>query len=183
MTTPTVYPFGLRLIHWAMAAIILSLLFLGVSMVESLAPWQTRALQAHKMLGLIALVLVTLRIVLRLSSVTPTLPDDLSAGQRAGAKAAHVALYLAMIAMPLSGWAMQGAAGNPVVLPGGIVLPALVSENLALYGFLRETHGTVAWLFIGLVILHIGAALHHGLVRKDSVLGSMTGCNRHRKHG
>ena len=183
MTTPTVYPFGLRLIHWAMAAIILSLLFLGVSMVESLAPWQTRALQAHKMLGLIALVLVTLRIVLRLSSAIPALPDDLSAGQRAGAKAAHVALYLAMIAMPLSGWAMQGAAGNPVVLPGGIVLPALVSENLALYGFLRETHGIVAWLFIGLVILHIVAALHHGLVRKDSVLGSMTGCNRHRKHG
>ncbi|MFA7625173.1 MAG: hypothetical protein WCY47_09540 [Pusillimonas sp.] len=41
----------------------------------------------------------------------------------------------------------------------------------------------MAWLFIGLVILHIGAALHHGLVRKDGVLGSMTGRNSRRKYG
>lgn len=175
MTTKNVYPLAMRLVHWAMAAIILSLLFLGVSMVESLAPWQTRALHAHKMLGLLALVLVVVRLGLRLAITPPTLPDDLSALQKKGAHVAHVLLYLAMVAMPLSGWAMQGAAGTPVVLPGGMVLPALVSENLALYGFLREAHGLVAWLFIALVIAHIGAALHHGLVRKDGVLGSMTG--------
>jgi len=40
--------------------------------------------------------------------------------QALGARAAHVALYALMIAMPLVGWAMQGAAGTPVVLPGGI---------------------------------------------------------------
>ena len=85
-----------------------------------------------------------------------------------------------MLAMPLSGWAMQSAAGTPVVLPWGTVLPALVPEGLKTYGLLREIHGIVAWLFIALVIAHIAAALHHKLVRHDGVLSTMTGCKSRR---
>lgn len=180
MNTPLVYPLAMRLMHWAMAIIILSLLFLGVSMVDSLAPWQNTALQMHKMLGLTALVLVVLRLILRLRLPTPALPEDLSAVQKVGAKGAHILLYCAMLAMPLSGWAMQSAAGNPVVLPWGTALPALAPQSLKAYGLMREIHGLVAWLFIALVVAHIAAALHHKLVRRDGVLSTMTGCtSRH----
>ena len=48
MNTITKYSASSMLIHWAMALIILSMLFLGLSMIQSLAVWQVEAIQLHK---------------------------------------------------------------------------------------------------------------------------------------
>jgi len=37
----------------------------------------------------------------------------------------------------------------------------------------RELHSLLAIALIGIVMLHIGAALHHHFIRKDKVLKSM----------
>lgn len=171
----TRYPALSRWLHWSMALLIIGLVFVGVAMVDSVATWQPTAVQLHKWLGLSLLVLVAMRVWQRLRHPAPPLPADLPRLQALGARAAHVALYALMIAMPLVGWAMQGAAGTPVVLPGGGVLPALVAPDLATYGLLRDAHALLAYALFALVLLHAGAGLYHGLVRRDGVLESMTG--------
>ncbi|MBD7988719.1 cytochrome b/b6 domain-containing protein [Luteimonas sp. Sa2BVA3] len=94
------------------------------------------------------------------------------------ARASHWALYALMLALPLTGWAMQGAAGLPVRV-GGVVLPALVDADLARYGLLRELHAWLAYGLLALVLGHAGAALHHAWVRRDGVFEHMT-LGRHR---
>jgi cytochrome b561 len=164
-----------RWLHWVMALLIVGMVFVGAAMVDSVAAWQPFAVQWHKWLGLALLALVALRLVQRLRHPAPPLPADLPRLQAISARAAHVALYALMIAMPLIGWAMQGAAGTPVVLPGGWVLPAIATPDLATYGLLRDAHAVLAYTLFALVLLHAGAGLYHGLVRQDGVLASMIG--------
>ncbi|PZO09701.1 MAG: cytochrome B [Lysobacteraceae bacterium] len=158
-----------------MALLIIGMVFVGAAMVDSVATWQPTAVQLHKWLGLTLLVLVTLRLAYRLRHRAPALPSDLPKLQALGARAAHVGLYLLMFAMPLLGWAMQGAAGTPVMMPGGWVLPALLAPDLATYGLLRDLHALFAYTLFALILLHAGAGLYHGFVRRDGVLESMTG--------
>ncbi|WP_333607539.1 cytochrome b [Arsukibacterium sp.] len=175
MTDVVRYHKLLRLIHWAMALLLLSLLFAGLAMVQSLAAWQLTLLGLHKSFGVLALLLVIIRLTIRLNSETPALPSSIPPIQQRIARVSHVLLYAAMFAMPLSGYLMQNAAGRPVVVFELFALPSLLPVSLPLYGLFRELHGLIAWGLIALVLVHIAAALHHGLIKRDGVLQSMTG--------
>ncbi|MCY1424455.1 Prokaryotic cytochrome b561 [compost metagenome] len=109
------------------------------------------------------------RIVVRLSFASPPLPSDLPAAQRWAAKASHVLLYALMLVMPLIGWGMLSAGGYPLPLS----LPALLPHDLKLYAVLRTAHSWLAYLLFATVLVHLAAALVHGLVRRDGVLRSM----------
>ncbi|CUS48021.1 MAG: cytochrome b561 CybB [Idiomarinaceae bacterium HL-53] len=175
MSKVTVYSAPARIIHWAMALLLWSLLFAGLSMVQSLQTWQVELMAIHKSFGVLALLLVIARLTIRLTHEKPDLPAELPHAQKKIAHISHVLLYAAMFAMPLSGYLMQNAAGRPIEVFGLFTLPALIPVNLSAYSFFREMHAWVAWGLIALVLLHIAAALHHGLIRKDSVLKSMLG--------
>lgn len=162
-----------RWLHWSMAVLIIGMVFVGAAMTDSVALWQPTAVRLHQWLGLSLLVLVTLRLVNRWRRPVPALPADLPKLQALAARGAHVGLYALMFAMPLLGWAMQGAAGTPVRLPGGLILPALLAPDLATYGLLRDLHALFAYALFALVLMHVGAGLYHGLVRRDEVLDSM----------
>ena len=166
------YPLSARLLHWAMAALLLSMLCLGAAMVDRWQPWATSDLQLHKALGLLALLLLLVRVLNRMRFRAPALPDDMAATQRAIAHLSHLGLYVLMLGLPLTGWAMQGAAGLPLQL-FGFVLPALVEADLARYGLLRELHAWLAYGLLALVLMHAAAALHHAWVRRDGLLARM----------
>ena len=76
--------------------------------------------------------------------------------------------------MPLIGWGMLSAAEYPVVLLGGIRLPAILPQDAALHALLRSAHTWLGFALFALVLLHVAAALFHALVRRDDVLRSMT---------
>ncbi|MDD1015094.1 cytochrome b [Pseudomonas rubra] len=158
-----------RLLHWLMAVLILAMLFIGVSMVNDLSPRHTWLVSLHKAIGLALLLLVLVRIGLRLLLPQPPLPNDLPSLQRRAAKASHLLLYGLMLAMPLLGWGMLSAGGYPLPLQ----LPALLPHDLQLYALLRQAHGWLAYVLFAIVLVHLGAALVHGLVRRDGVLRSM----------
>ena len=170
---PKTYPISARIIHWVMAALILSMIGLGLMMVDSLGIWRTTGLWLHKLGGMLVLVLVILRLALRFTYQPPPLPSDIPLLQKRVASMSHVILYGLMFLVPLVGLTMQNAAGIPVILPGGIIIPQIVSENLPLYGFLRLAHGSLAWALLGLIAVHVSAALYHGWVRRDGVLKRM----------
>ncbi|HAW92821.1 MULTISPECIES: cytochrome b [unclassified Arsukibacterium] len=167
------FSLSMRLFHWGMAALVVSMLAAGLLMVTSLQPWQYTLLNAHKAFGVIAIILVMARLINRLRHKLPALPSELSDGQKWVAKASHWLLYGLLFAMPLSGYLMQYFAGRPVAVFDWFRLPAALQVDIYNYALFRELHGWLAIALIGVIALHVGAALHHHFVRKDNVLKSM----------
>jgi cytochrome b561 len=75
--------------------------------------------------------------------------------------------------MPLIGWAMLSAAGYPVTLIGALHLPPIAPHDVALFALLRALHTWLAFALFATVLLHLAAALLHGLILRDGVWGSM----------
>jgi len=78
-----------------------------------------------------------------------------------------------MFIMPLVGWGMLSAEPYPVVIYGPLQLPPILPQDAALYAGLRQLHTWLAYLFFATFLAHLGAALLHGLIRRDGVFESM----------
>jgi cytochrome b561 len=163
-----------RILHWLMAICILAMLFIGVGMVSTVAPKYLPLILVHKTLGVTLLILVLIRLGLRLYYGAPPLPADLPASMKLGAGLSHLVLYGLMIAMPLLGLSMLWAAAYPVVLYGGIGIPALLPQSDGAHTLLWKAHVYLGFAFFALVLLHLGAALFHALIRRDDVFQSIS---------
>jgi cytochrome b561 len=161
-----------RLLHWSMATLILTMLFIGVAMVASLADYGA-LVALHRPLGILILVLAVVRLANRWRHPPPPLPADLPAWQRQAAHASHIALYGLMLLMPLVGWAMLSAGRYPVALIGALVLPPILPPSPMLYAALRALHTGIAYALFGVILAHVGAALVHALIRQDGVFATM----------
>lgn len=170
---PQMFRLPARVLHWLMAAMILCMLFVGAGMVASVSQRHSWLLALHKPLGISILVLALLRLALRLLHRPPALPADLPASQRFAAHASHGLLYGLMIAMPLIGWAMLSAGGYPVSLGFGVQLPPIAMADAGTFAWLRWLHRSLAYALFATVLVHLAAALYHGLIRRDGVLRSM----------
>jgi cytochrome b561 len=173
--TPARTHFGplARLLHWTMAPLIVAMLFIGVGMVASVSRAHNTLVAIHKPLGIALLLLAVLRAAVRITRGAPPLPADMATPQRIAAKASHLVLYALMVAMPLIGWAMLSAAGYPVTLYGPLHLPPIVPHDVELFALLRALHTWLAFALFATVLLHLAAALFHGLIRRDGVFSSM----------
>lgn len=162
-----------RLLHWTMAVAILAMLFIGVGMLSTVMPKYLPLLATHKTLGIAILVLALVRLAVRLRYGAPALPAAMPVPMKLAAHLSHYAFYALMIGMPLIGWAMMSAGAYPVVLYGGIRLPAILPQSDALHTLLWTAHQYLAFAFFALVLLHVAAAALHALVRRDGVFESM----------
>ena len=174
-TVRTTFSLPARVLHWTMATLILAMLFIGVGMVATVSEKHQWLLAIHKPLGVAILLLAIVRLIVRLRNPPPPLPADLPALQKLAAHLSHWLLYALMIAMPLIGWAMLSAGGYPVMLGSSLRLPAILPENALVFAWLRTAHGVLAYLLFLTFLAHMGAALYHGLIRRDGVLRSMVG--------
>jgi len=161
-----------RLLHWTMAVLVLAMLFIGVGMVTSVRSYHW-LVSIHRPLGILILVLVSVRLVNRLLTHVPALPAAMPAPQQFAARASHIVLYLLMFALPLVGWGMLSAARYPIVLYGSVELPPILPHDVALYAVLRKTHTALAFVLFATFIAHFAAALMHGLIYRDGVFQSM----------
>jgi cytochrome b561 len=124
------------------------------------------------MLGLTVLVLVVLRLLNRLAGAGPAVGPPLPLWQKMLASLVHLALYALMLAMPILGWLMLGAAGKPVPF-FGLRLPALLAENKDLARQLKEVHQTIGTVGYFLIGTHALAALFHHYISRDNTLRRM----------
>ena len=166
--------------HW----VIVALLIFQVTLAEMaddlpLGVRKLSLLARHKSVGITILALVILRLAWRSANVNPPLPDNLKPYERKAARFTHVALYVLLVALPLTGWTMSSARGFPVSWFGFFTLPDLVPKNRALYDWLLVTHHTLAWTLFTVVALHVAGALKHHFVHKDDVLKRMLPFTHH----
>ena len=162
-----------RLLHWLMAICILAMLFIGVGMVSTVMPKYLTLVSIHKPLGIAILVLAVVRLATRLRYGAPSLPADLPEPMKLAAHLSHYAFYVLMIALPLIGWGMLSAAAYPILLFGGVTLPAILPQSDSLHALLWNAHYYLAFAFFALILMHVAAALFHGLVRRDGVFEAM----------
>jgi cytochrome b561 len=175
------FPAISRFLHWLMAIMVLSMLFIGIGMVATESDRYHALVAIHKPLGIAILILVIIRFVNRLLNPPPPLPASLPGWQRMAAEGSHYLLYTLMFSMPLVGWGMLSAEPYPVVLAGSLHLPPILPQSATLYAWLRQLHTMLAYLFFVTFLVHFGAALLHALVRRDGVFESMASFGRSRR--
>lgn len=158
-------------LHWLSFVLVLGMALLGLLMVDlpnSPAKLQWYAL--HKSIGLTVLTLTALRMAWRalgtLPQPVPFTPD----WQHRIARATHVALYALLVAVPLSGWWFNSAAGFPLRWFGMFSLPRLTGFDKDIKALARDSHEFLFYALAALVLVHAVAALWHHYRLKDQTL-------------
>ncbi|MFN4101972.1 MAG: cytochrome b/b6 domain-containing protein, partial [Pararhodobacter sp.] len=161
-------------LHWAMAALLLFMIWLGWNMDENEARYQL-----HKSIGITILFLTLSRIAWRALNPPPAMESDISGWEKWASHAVHVAFYFLMIAIPLGGWLLVSVSPFQVatVLFGVIDWPhlpftaGLRSEDL--YEIVENLHSKGAWVILGLLALHMAGAVKHEMGVEEGVLRRM----------
>jgi len=170
---PARFPVLMRILHWLMAAMVLAMLFIGVSMVASLGDYH-RLVSIHRPLGILILIVVVIRFVNRKISRLPPFPPTMSRQERRVAHASEILLYSLMFVLPLVGWGMLSAGSYPIVMVGSLHLPPILPANPMLYAVLRKSHTILAYLLFATFLAHFSAVLFHTLVLRDRLLDRMS---------
>jgi len=138
----------------------------------------------HKSIGITLLGLVTMRFLWRLTHRPPALHPALRSWEKRLAHAAHVALYLVMFAMPLSGWIMDSAYKDAATHPNfwfglfewprlGFIMALDPATKKTVHDFFGEMHEVSALILYLLVVLHIAGALKHQFIDRHRELARM----------
>jgi cytochrome b561 len=169
---PTQFALRSRILHWLMAVMILSMLFIGAAMVASVENY-ARLVAFHRPLGIAVLIVAIVRLINRRFSRLPPFPPTMSPLERRAASASERLLYALMIAQPIVGWAMLSAGHYPIHLFGSVDLPPILPAHPQLYAILRHTHTFLAYLLFLTILAHLSAVLFHTLIIRDRLLDRM----------
>src|SRR6202023_1831384 len=148
---------SMRFLHWLMAAMVLTMLGIGVAMVASISDYH-HLVSIHRPLGILILILVVIRFANRRFSTLPPFPASMSSQERFAASASGLLLYTLLFLQPLVGW---------------VHLPPILPHGVMLYAVLRRTHTVLAYLLFLTFIAHFGAVLFHTLIVRDGMFRRM----------
>jgi cytochrome b561 len=169
-------------LHWLIAAALVFQIMLGWTMEDLKGLQGYSAIQLHKSVGITILLLSLARVAWRLFHRAPPSPAHSPAWERFAAKVVHLGLYVIMIGMPLTGWAMVSASrlGIPTVLYGLVPWPHLPglanlpgAQKEAIAASANQAHWLLALGAVALLALHLGAVFKHQFLDKDEVLTHM----------
>lgn len=171
-------------LHWLIAVLLISNIGLAwyfntLQGLPKIAPTQL-----HKSIGITILLLSVLRLAWRFISPPPPMVAPIPRWQKIAAEAVHWLLYVVMIGMPLSGWALSSASRlihvYPITLYGVVPWPAIGplttlprDQMHQAHAAFTETHELLAKLAYLLIVMHVGAALMHQFIQRDGTLARM----------
>jgi cytochrome b561 len=163
-------------LHWIIGVAIIIMLAMGLLLDSVPDDYKFQVYQFHKSLGLTILVLSFVRLFWRLTHKTPALPEGMKTWEIWASKLTHYAFYIMMIGIPMTGWALVSASplNFPIMWFGLFEWPHLpLTIDKSLSQNFGEMHELLAYMTIGLLGLHIGAALKHHFINEDNVLTHM----------
>lgn len=167
-------PVVTRLFHWVTVGLVVSMFcviwaaslagpgFVGASLVN-----------LHRSVGVTLFFVVLARLIWRLTHPYPSLPASVPNVMHWVVGGVHVALYAALLAMPLIGWIASDMAGDTVRVFGLFKLPSIFEMNTDRSDLLFALHGWVATTLLAAMALHISGALRHHFILRDGVTRRM----------
>ncbi len=168
------YPLSMRIFHWVISVLILTLLAVGFWMARLPEdyPGLRDIFDIHKSFGVIVLILVVLRILNRLKSKVPALPREVNKFYANLSAITILALYVCMVCQPIAGYFMSTFSGKVVTI-FGLPVPSLVEKDAAMGKFFFEVHASIGIALVVLITLHIAGTAKHYVVDKVNLLKRM----------
>ena len=173
----TTWSLTVRVLHWLTAAMI------AVELVVSFGPMATGPgvfvwLPAHLSIGAAVAALVLVRLVRRCFERAPAI--GIPPFVRTLASVLHATLYAVLVAVLFTGWAAyrpspfipRARLFGLVPMPDFPATPWLAAQQYA------SLHRLLVWIFLALLVIHVAAAVFHGVVLKDSVMSGMLSARR-----
>jgi cytochrome b561 len=172
--TPTEWGSLSKWLHWLVVVLILVMAWIGLRMGDMPnGPDKIATYAMHKSIGLTILALVVLRLLWRAYAGAPAPVAGTPRLQELVASLAHWALYALLLAMPLSGWLLNSAAGFPLQWFGLFNLPALAARDPSLRTLAGDLHQWLFWTLVALATAHAVAAIYHHMFLRDATLARM----------
>ncbi len=164
------YGWAAIVLHWVMALGIFFLFGLGLYMVELTYydAWYQGSLDLHKSLGIVLLLVWIGRVAWRWLNTSPEMAGTKI--EKKTAHIAHLALYLLMLALMVTGYLISTADGRGIEVFGLFQIPAMSISFENQEDIAGDIHWGMAWSLMLLVALHSAAAIKHQLVNKDGTL-------------
>ncbi len=166
-------------LHWTIFILFTIMFILGFGLMggdESTtafgAEWDT-IFDWHATIGLIVLILAIVRIVWRKTTPLPSWAPGLSKREQTLAHRTEQVMYVVMIAKPLSGYVLAGAAPHEIDLFGTIPLGNPFGESGGLNDVALAVHIVTGVAFLIAWVVHVGQALRHQFAKKDHLLERM----------
>ena len=155
-----VYGRAARALHWLMAVLILLTIPAGLVMVQSGIDRQLQntLFIYHKNVGVLLLLMIAVRLVVRLRNPPSPLAPALPPWQARAAETTHRALYGLLVLMPVAGYVRVRAGGYPIESLDALGLPVLVPRSDQLAELAKAVHYWAGIALIAVIALHIGAA-------------------------
>ncbi|OTG91864.1 cytochrome b [Acinetobacter sp. ANC 3813] len=166
-------------LHWLMAIIFIAAWLIGFYSGNFLSydtdgSFKGQVITLHKNIATIIIFLVVIRIFWRYTHPVPELPATMTPLMKKLAHLGHLALYLVLLALPITGCLFSWSAGHPAPVLYLFNLPTLVQEDPDILAIVKPLHIYISWAAGLLLAGHILAALKHHFIDKDNVLRSMT---------
>jgi len=164
-----------RLFHWSLGVLIIGMLAYGWWMNHFPArPDRFFYRSIHADIGYVVLLLTVTRLIWRWINPVPALPADTPQWERLAAGIIHGALYAVTILVAMLGWAHSGARDpNYADWFGLFRVPQITSPDKAAAAAYESRHIFFAYVLLALILIHIGAAIWHHVVKRDRVAARM----------
>jgi cytochrome b561 len=162
-------------LHWLVALGICVLIYVGLEqagMERGPEKMEVRAL--HSSIGLVVLLLMTVRFIWRWMNEVPAHPEGMAAWQKSSSTLIHWGLYIAVFVQLLSGPMTTATGGGAIPFFGLFSIPLPVAENEDMHHLYEEIHEFTWKIVAALLIAHILGALYNHFILKNDVLRRVT---------
>jgi len=181
---PDRYSIVAIVLHWTIAALIVWNVAIAWGAEDLRGMAKVAALQPHKTIGITILLLTLARLGWRIFMKPPPLPATMAVWERRLARTTYLLFYVALLGIPLSGWAMVSASKLVAVYPihlGPVIWPAITpltdlphEQQHAAREALGAAHEWLGRAMIYVLFpLHVAGALKHQFIDRDDELRRM----------
>jgi cytochrome b561 len=158
LNTQSSYGFVSLALHWVIV----------FAIVGQWALAESERVPLHQSIGIVILMLAVVRLAWRAFNPKPAWPVDMKPYEITLARIVHVAFYVLLFTIPLSGWALGSVEDEPLTFFGWFELPRFVvgSEDT-----IEEVHEVLFNVLMGLAVLHVLGAIKHWIALRGALSG------------
>lgn len=137
--------------------------------------WYKTAPELHKSIGIVFFILMIFRLVWRVKQIQPNHLDSHSLLEQKAGKITHTLLYWLIFTIMVAGYLISTADGRGIEVFEFVTIPAIGSIIENQEDIAGLVHKWLAYVLIGLALLHALAALKHHFIDKDNTLNRIIG--------
>lgn len=163
-----------KFLHWLIVVLLIAQYAVAWTMpdINPRTPPST-LIDLHFSIGVTILFLALLRLLWRWRHPVPLIRDNVPAWQDWTARTTHALLYILLFLLPILGWVDAGFRALSIHFYETVTIPPIVGASSALAGRTGDIHTLVSYILLGVVGLHVLAALYHHFWLRDRVLERM----------